>query len=195
MIKKLSNNQGVRKSSTLGGQRELIREMRKKINEIIDAVTLLQTQMDSLLGTMEEPMMEPMMDHSEDKLEMISDCCGAPIHTSMGDEGTNFYYCEKCGDACNSREPIKEKAVDGECDHEWGYALPRDKAYFTIPATCKKCGVGYLEQDKSTFISKKEIKEAIEGVYNINAYLEDPVTHPISRFRMNLLSKLNLEEI
>jgi len=35
-MKKLSNNNGVIKSSTLAGQRELLREYRNKINEIIE---------------------------------------------------------------------------------------------------------------------------------------------------------------
>ncbi len=38
MIKKLENKRGVKLSSTLAGQRELLREYRNKINEIIDYV-------------------------------------------------------------------------------------------------------------------------------------------------------------
>lgn len=41
-IKRLPNHRGVKLSSTLSGQRELIREMRNKINELVDAVTNLQ---------------------------------------------------------------------------------------------------------------------------------------------------------
>ncbi len=37
-LKKLASNRGVKLSSTLGGQRELVREMRNTINDIIDAL-------------------------------------------------------------------------------------------------------------------------------------------------------------
>lgn len=35
-MKKLSKHRGVKLSSTIAGQRELIREMRNKINELVD---------------------------------------------------------------------------------------------------------------------------------------------------------------
>ncbi len=38
MIKKLNNNEGVKRSQTTAGQRELIREMRNTLNEVIDSV-------------------------------------------------------------------------------------------------------------------------------------------------------------
>lgn len=169
-----------------------------KINEIIDSINK------------KEPMMEPMMDHAEDKLEMISDCCGAPIKTHISYEGTGCYYCEKCGDACDPRrEPIKEKV--GECDHVWCFDL-----------TCKKCGVGYLEEStlgedweeisniirfaksdyavsqvqmfvSDNFISKKAVREAIsESITDFKGLYKESLM--INEVLNTLLSKLNLEE-
>lgn len=40
-IKKLGNNEGVQMSSTVGGQRELIRQHRNKINELVEAFNKL----------------------------------------------------------------------------------------------------------------------------------------------------------
>ena len=40
-IKKLPKHRGVKLSSTLAGQRELIREMRNKLNELIEVINQL----------------------------------------------------------------------------------------------------------------------------------------------------------
>jgi len=42
MIKKLKHSQTVKLSGTLSGQRELIRETRNKINEVIDYLEYLE---------------------------------------------------------------------------------------------------------------------------------------------------------
>jgi hypothetical protein len=42
-MKKISNNMSVKKSSTLAGQRELLREHSNKINELIEKCDLLET--------------------------------------------------------------------------------------------------------------------------------------------------------
>ena len=52
-IEKISHRMSVKKSSTLGGQRELVRELTNKINELIDHVTELEKKIDRLSGVTE----------------------------------------------------------------------------------------------------------------------------------------------
>src|SRR2546428_156828 len=46
--------------------------------------------------------------------ESKSKCCQASYHVEGGDEGTNHYECDKCGDACDIISPqsqIEEKEI------------------------------------------------------------------------------------
>lgn len=56
--KKLGNNDGVKLSSTLGGQRELIRQHRNKINEIIDYLSKTPTRKNHSRGVDEDIISE-----------------------------------------------------------------------------------------------------------------------------------------
>lgn len=42
---------------------------------------------------------------------MRSRCCKAPMRTSNGQEGTNFYICSKCDMACDSMNPSSTQGV------------------------------------------------------------------------------------
>ena len=61
MIKKLNNKEGVKQSSTLAGQRELIREMRNTINDLIASVfpTKLENPRDSSEPYVEDGKLHP----------------------------------------------------------------------------------------------------------------------------------------
>ena len=90
MIEKLNNNDGVRQSQSTAGQRELLREYRNKLNEVIDAVNaidghLLATgpdddicpdcRLDAFLDTLDEfddDQLQILIDEAEDTLERRS---------------------------------------------------------------------------------------------------------------------------
>jgi hypothetical protein len=73
MIERLNNNEGVKRSQTTAGQRELLREMREKLNELIESVN----------------------DHED----MIYGC-GCDIDDDDGDEVETIFddVCPDCGE-------------------------------------------------------------------------------------------------
>lgn len=40
-------------------------------------------------------------DNQKKTAEHLSDCCQASVKVVGGDEGTNHWDCEKCGESCN----------------------------------------------------------------------------------------------
>jgi hypothetical protein len=69
MIERLNNNEGVKRSETAAGQRELLREYRNKLNEVIDFVNdheqTIAEHDDLLYGC----------DNDDDDLEECPGCC------------------------------------------------------------------------------------------------------------------------
>ena len=39
---------------------------------------------------------------------MKSNCCDATMKVESGNEGTSFYYCDKCGNSCDEKIPEKK---------------------------------------------------------------------------------------
>ena len=71
MIKKLGNNDGVKMSSTVGGQRELIRTHRNKINEIIEVLNQQgkREQDKRILGLIDDVRSRVLPPEQEETLE------------------------------------------------------------------------------------------------------------------------------
>lgn len=38
----------------------------------------------------------------------LSNCCSAPIHSEGSSEGTNWYVCEECNEACDSKSLVNQ---------------------------------------------------------------------------------------
>lgn len=57
--------------------------------------------------------------------EQLSNCCSAPIRVGSGDEGTNWYECEKCNRPCDPFPKVEEGGChehpEGGLIHEYRY--------------------------------------------------------------------------
>ena len=128
MIKKLSNNKGVQKSSTLTGIRELLREYRNKTNELID---YLQAKEEIDKTWLKEIILKDK-GISEPNYEEASkgECKVIVKHKGEYDD-------EWTEDEIKLNPPERR----GECKHEnIGYELPRDSGSFNAPPVCMDCG-------------------------------------------------------
>lgn len=115
-MKKLSNNNGVIKSSTLAGQRELLREYRNKINEIVESVTALEnreakheldviTSMQYLEKRIEE-LKKPLKPYTAMRSTGESEYCNCE------NAKTNFEWCLSCDKPIKPQEDVKTKELE-----------------------------------------------------------------------------------
>lgn len=110
MIEKLNNNEGVKRSETTAGQRELLREYRNKTNELIDAVNELQ---DTLWSGPEDDICEDCaFDALLDSLDDLNDGQLQSVRSAVnmildersqedmaaGEDDLDDGYCEQCND-------------------------------------------------------------------------------------------------
>ena len=111
-ISKLGNNDGVKMSSTVGGQRELIRQHRNKINSIIDSLN-------TLMGEDECKKTTPHCEHCEGECKQINspkDGWVEDLRKVKEWINANFYSKDRV------REIIDE-LMDGEEESFYGDAL------------------------------------------------------------------------
>lgn len=87
-----------------------------------------------------------------------------PLLISSEEDGLYDTCLRKVEDKIN--EIIDVLNQQGECKHEYGYPLPRDKGNFTVKAECMKCHSNPPEQGECPHLNTKVVK-ITEKKYNI----------------------------
>lgn len=189
MIKKLGNTEGVKLSSTLGGQRELLRQHRNKINEIIEH---LESQHKACGGCDKCNQTGYSANKVKTYSAASSICCDSSFRTE-GDT-TKYYVCDSCNQPCDIK--LTEKKIVsantrdmGECDHELKDKCPCDNPNCFI---CWKCKVAIVkkppQQERSEW---EELGKQLDGVY-LHSKKEADVANYIMA---NFISKERIKEV
>lgn len=142
--KKLNNNVGVKLSSTLTGQRELIREMRNKINELVEYLQeeASKGECDVMCNECMPP--KPMNDHKYLK--------GVIIHERTDCPPDTLYMIN---------ENLLDKVIPPEQENEFFKLIMEYKlSDFTHMAKM------ISKELKSEYISKEKIKEYVSDKLN-----------------------------
>jgi len=58
-----------------------------------------------------------MTQSNSEKEKKVSSCCGAAVGTHYADEGTNFYYCNKCKKPCDPAPQPSEEETKRQCEY------------------------------------------------------------------------------
>ncbi len=140
--------------------------------------------------------------------EHQSDCCQAPVQVIGGDEGTNYWECEKCGKSCNDTyycTPLPDKSINyfhvgkpcecGHCHPEKDYALPEKwgiKCECSCHDTVDKSTEGW---ERELDVLRSEIGDKCDGGYLKCCIGNDHSFAPIKAFISHLLSQKTEEVI
>ena len=148
MIEKLNNTEGVAKSQTTAGRRELLREYRNKTNEIVDAVNDLEATVyggddhcDELCPDCwaeTEPFIANLPNLSDEQMIAVHDRVADLLDQRLDDDDDG--YCEQCDDyhdlPADDDEGVTEevrKAVDdvrGKNAPRGSTKVPSGETYF-----------------------------------------------------------------
>lgn len=167
-MKKISNRMSVKQSSTLAGQRELLREHTNKINDIIDVVTeqqkeikkgdLLRMQMIANLSVRIN-----QIEHNVGLHDKGCTCQGTPVnpkpYTAMRSTGEVVEAIKRHNEYCECKDPvlcapILDEFNCGKC-HSCGRKVkPQEDTGLFHSTPCPEC-------DKQQEDIREKIKEII----------------------------------